>query len=272
MKRAFVDWRGPNPKVWTKARRQMLGEFDLRSVASTWDRDPAGEAPGLTLVAQAPCLYELDGKCAPWMQEAKDNRWDCVYGLRRAIWTDGGRQAMYMLNLAEPKCAGWFGTTMATQFAWADGWHLDYATKFEYLFALGENARTYWNAYGDGIKGMIDAYHQCRPGAPVLAQQYATRPYLAGAAGLFLEQGPTIFGRTLAQHANEMLRAQPSMTVVEIQPVARFPQSYIDQAVRFAEDPGAFAQVQQPNGTYAAAPGAVAEAYVSMGRDALAWA
>jgi hypothetical protein len=154
----------------------------------------------------------------------------------RVVWNGDTGWHTKLLDLTRPGMVGDFLALIRTYFAWADGIHLDYASAWSWQF---RDLAPTDEAWDDALVALLSGIRA--QGKLALAQQWhLTRPVMA-ASGAFLEQSPTSFGRTLADHTADIRKfraenkGRESLFVVELRDPAKFPKDYVDSMTDWAE-------------------------------------
>ena len=227
----ILDWRG---------RPDLSKPGDFYSVGPYFFALPVtGNPKGRVLVAMSSTiLCDPDGH--PSNREFNFDLYHAAVKRKattnRVVWNGDTGWHTKLLDLTKPGMVDDFLDLVHRYFAWADGVHFDYASAWSWQFPDLASTDTAWD---DALVALFTGIRA--QGKLALAQQWhLTRPVLA-ASGAFLEQTPTSFGRTIADHAADIAAfrkqagARETLFVAELREPAKFPKDYVDAMTAWAE-------------------------------------
>ena len=228
----ILDWRG---------RPDLAKVGDFYSVGPYFFARPAlGNPRGRVLVAMSSTiLCDPDGH--PSNREFNFDLYHAAVKRKattdRVVWNGDTGWHTKLLDLTRPGMVDDFLDLVRRYFAWADGVHLDYASAWSWQFKDLAPTDAAWD---DALVALLTGIRA--QGRLALAQQWhLTRPVLA-ASGAFLEQSPTSFGRTLADHTadirkfREQAKGREILFVAELRDPAKAPLEYVSKLKTWATE------------------------------------
>ena len=227
----ILDWRG---------RPDLSKSGDFYSIGPYFFAMPVlGNPNGRVLVAMSSTIL-CDPNGQPSNREFNFDLYHAAVKRKattnRVVWNGDSGWHTKLLDLTRPGMVEDFLHLIGGYFKWADGVHFDYASAWSWQF---KDLAPKDQAWDDALVRLFTGIRA--QGKLALAQQFhLTRPVLA-ASGAFLEQSPTSFGRTLADHAAdiETFRAEndwESLFVAELRDPSKAPEEYVTRMKEWAID------------------------------------
>ena len=227
----ILDWRG---------RPDLSKSGDFYSIGPYFFAMPVtGNPKGRVLVAMSSTiLCEPNGH--PSSREFNFELYHAAMKRKattnRVVWNGDAGWHTKLLDLTRPGMVDDFLGLIRTYFAWADGIHLDYASAWSWQF---KDLAPTDKAWDDALVALVTGIRA--QGKLALAQQWHLTPPVLAASGAFLEQSPTSFGRTLADHTADIAAfrkqagTRESLFVAELREPEKFPKEYVDEMTAWAQ-------------------------------------